>query len=171
MRLLVATLVVVATGCADTLMQPENGTGPFEGRWNGRTWKGRGFAVLVDDTLYLIGHRRPDPRYFNDEYVRVRMPFDGERRYTIDSGYASLEHVVGGDAGYFPSARGLLTITDVDQARTQVRGMVVLSSTAPSLEWTFEDGRFLLPIHTSFSDGWRALGNAGVPRGFPRSIF
>jgi hypothetical protein len=156
-RLVAACLAVpFATalgGCAESTAEPvlPDGTGSFEGRWNGEAWKGHGYAVLVDDTLYLLGHRQRDPRLYPDEFVRVETRFLGEGTFHLASGDASLDEVVGGDAGYFTPAGGTLSLSRFDEERARLEGTVTLTGEGPNGVMRFEGGSFRVPVYTSFS--------------------
>jgi hypothetical protein len=132
-------------------LAPRAGLGTFDGRWDGAAWHGYGYAVLVADTLFVVGHR-PDPRYYYDEYVRARVLFHGVATYAVSAGMASLEQIVGGDAGYFPDAAGELDVTEYDASAARVRGVVQLASVEPSHPWKFEQGAFDVPVYARWQD-------------------
>ena len=143
-------LTVALTACRDGgPTAPAPGFGTVRGRWDGRAWSGLGYAVLHGDTLDLVGHR-PDPRALYDEYVRVRVAFRGAAAYQVGADAASLEKIVGGDAGYFPAARGELRVAEYAAGR--VRGTLSLASAEPRLPWRFEQGRFDVPVYARWAD-------------------
>ena len=161
-RRLAALLVALAPlvgGCTSgDLIGPSPGYGTFEGRWDGEPWRGQGHAVLFEDTLYLNGHR-PDSRSYYDEYVRVRVPFRGAGTYAVSPAAASLEQIVGGDAGWFPGARGELRVMHYDPAAGRIRGTVQLSAAEQGFTWRFDAGVFDVPVYKHWS---------AVPRSLPR---
>jgi hypothetical protein len=143
-------LAGLLAGCrGDGPAAPAPGFGAVAGRWDGAEWAGLGYAVLENDTLDLVGHR-PDPRSYYDEYVRVRVAFRGEAAYAVGAEAASLAKLVGGDAGYFPAARGELHVVDYTAGR--VRGTLSLASSEPRLPWRFEGGSFDVPVYARWAD-------------------
>lgn len=143
---------LLSAGCGgDGPSAPTAGFGEFSGRWDGEVWRGRGYAVLQADTLYLVGHRA-DPRYFYDELVRVRVAFRGTGTYGIPTALATLAQVTGGDAGHFPAASGALQVTHYDAAGSRVRGTVHLTTAERGLTWRFESGTFDVPVYASWVD-------------------
>ena len=146
------TLVVLAlAGCANDGFEPMRGFGTFEGQWDGMEWHGQGYAVLVNDTLYITGHR-PDPDVYYDEFVQVRVPFTGAATYTLDAAHGALKQVTGGDAGYMSGARGELRVTQYDAQGARVRGTLQLTSVLPGLNWRFDSGSFDVPIYDSWAE-------------------
>jgi hypothetical protein len=127
------------------------GYGRFAGIWNGEAWSGLGYAVIRNDTLFLVGHR-PDSQYYYDEYVNVSTPFTGTGTYEIDPAEGRLSSITGGDAGYFPSASGTLSVTLYESESRRLEGTVSLVSASAGLPWTFEDGTFDVPIYREFSE-------------------
>jgi hypothetical protein len=147
-----AAVLLAAAGCAsDDPAAPSaiEGLGSLAGRWDGKEWRGYGYAVLQRDTLFLVGHR-PDPQYFYDERVRARVPFRGAGTYELAVKDASLEQITGGDAGYFPGATGELQLTQYDATAARVRGTLRLTAAEHGFAWRFEQG--------SFGGGLHALG-------------
>jgi hypothetical protein len=151
--LLIATFLAPVLHACDRnhALAPARGFGAFEGRWDGSPWIGQGYAVLLDDTLYVTGHR-PDPRVYYDEFVQVRVPFAGAGTYAVDSLRGTLEQVTGGDAGYFVRARGELRVTSFDAVAGRVRGTVQLAAVGPHFGWRFEGGEFDVPLYVRWSD-------------------
>ena len=149
---LLVLLAAALAGCAaDRATAAETGFGTMAGRWDGADWQGLGHAVLDGDTLYLVGHR-PDPRSYYDEYVRVRVAFRGAADYEVRPSHGSLAHIWGGDAGYFPDARGELRIAEYVAAPARVRGTLSLVSTDPRLPWRFDGGAFDVPLYARPAD-------------------
>ena len=130
----------------------EAGLGPFRGAWNQETWNGRGYAVLIDDTLHITGHRRPVSSQFYDETVRITIPFAGTGTYEVESGAAEMWEIVGGDAGYFASVSGEMRITRVDVAAKQIEGFLQLHGNGYGRPWSLTNVEFTLPIYSSFNE-------------------
>src|SRR5687768_7353335 len=145
-----AAFVIIGCG-GDPLSPLPDGFGRFTGIWNGDSWSGFGYAVIRNDTLFLVGHR-PDRKYYYDEYVHVSMPFTGTGTYTIDPAEGHLSAVVGGDAGFFRSASGMLSVSLYESDSRTVEGTVSLVAASASATWTFENGRFRVPIYDDFGD-------------------
>jgi hypothetical protein len=146
---LAAFVIISCSG--DPLAPLPDGFGRFTGIWDGDSWSGLGYAVIRNDTLFLVGHR-PDPKYYHDEYVDVSTPFTGTGTYTIDPAEGHLSMVVGGDAGFFRSASGILSVTRYESESRTLEGTVSLVAASASATWTFEDGRFRVPIYDDFGD-------------------
>lgn len=127
-----------------------DGTGPFNGFWDGSRWLGRGYAVTQGDTIHIVGHR-PDRTYWYDEYVRIDVALDGPGVYELPAdGTARLAKITGGDAGWFPGASGTVTI---DSVKGRIYGTVELEADGPDGKlWTFKLGRFELPIYSSYAN-------------------
>ena len=150
-RLIAAVCVMAISACGGggpTALGPAEGFGPFTGRWDGESWRGYGFAVVRDDSLFLSAHR-PDPRYYYDEYVRVATPFAGIGTYEIAADGGRLAKMTGGDAGHFPSASGTLRVTSYEIGSGTIKGTIALVSAKEALPWTFL-GAFSVPIYESF---------------------
>lgn len=142
----------VAAGCGGRdPVSPRADLGSFVGRWDGASWRGQGYAVLAADTLYLVGHR-PDARYFYDEYVRVKVRFQGEATYTLESSDAAMWQVTGGDAGYLPSAAGEMRVTRYDATAARISGTVRLATTGGTHTWRFDDGTFAVPVFADWAE-------------------
>ena len=142
--------------CDEDPVAPDAGFGVFEGRWDGKDWRGQGYAVLIADTLHLFGHR-PDPQSYYDEFVRARVRFTGPGTYAVATEQGSMEQITGGDAGYFPSASGELRVTRYDATTRRVAGTLRLRVTDPryppgTFDWRFEDGTFDVPVYTRWED-------------------
>ena len=146
----VCAMVISACGGDPTALDPVEGFGPFTGRWNGESWRGYGYAVVRNDSLFLVAHR-PDPRYYYDEYVRVTTPFAGRGTYEIAADGGRLAQVTGGDAGHFPSASGTLRVTSYEIGSGMMKGTVSLVSANDALPWTFVGGAFSVPVYESFA--------------------
>ena len=150
--LLASVLLALASACGESLLGPApEGFGPFAGKWDGERWEAMGYAVLDGDTLHVVGHR-PDPKYYYDEYVQVRVPYQGVGTYEIPAHRGSLAKITGGDAGYFPDAAGVLRITGYSAAEQRARGTLHLEADGPDGRWRFEDGAFEVPVYASFRD-------------------
>jgi hypothetical protein len=122
--------------------------GTFEGTWDGAAWRGNAYAVLQGDSLTVVG-RRPDPKYFYDEYVRVRVRFTGPGTYPVAESQGELGKIVGGDAGWFPPSAGTLVIDSYDQGSHTVSGSVTLRAESMQPAWD-ASGRFEAPVYSSF---------------------
>ena len=142
--------MVGVLACTD-ILEPgsPDGNRAFTGTWNGSAWSGRGYAVIHDDTLYLLGEEPLRPRGY-DRYVRVQTPFRGSGRYIIDAGEGELG-ALDGDAGYFPPASGVLVVTSDGGSPRILEGRVWLSSTERGLPWKFEHGEFRVRVYTAFN--------------------
>lgn len=154
----VALAITMAAACADAPTEAGSFDGPFEGRWNGRDWNGRGFAVLMQDTLYLIGHQDIYDQGHYEQQVRVQVRYDGAGRYQLDgtpARQARMAEIVGGDAGYFPGATGDMTLRELESG-TWLEGTIHLAATGPNGPWGFEDGEFRVRVYDSFQKvpGW-----------------
>ena len=156
---LAALAAAILSACSSGPSDPsERQVGSFEGRWDGLPWRGRSYAVLQRDTLFVVGHR-PDPKVYYDEYIRARVPFSGTGTYPIEGRAGQLAKISGGDAGYFPDATGTLTIRSYDaQART-VAGEISLRAESVNPAWHAQ-GEFHTPVYSSFAE---------VPSAKPRS--
>jgi hypothetical protein len=149
--LCVAISSFVGSGCRpDNVLNVDSGFGPFEGEWDGRAWRGRGYVVLTGDSLFLFGHRRPVDEQFYDEIVRVSIAFNGVGSYTIVGEHAQLGKVVGGDAGYFTSASGVLEIARADRINLRAEGTLELRGQSHDGTWRLERVTFNVPIYTRF---------------------
>lgn len=149
--LCLATLLTLGLGaCERDPLRASSGA--FVGRWDGARWEGGGHALLVGDTLRIVGHR-PDRRSHYDEYVWVHVPFAGTGTYALDTTHAQLQKVVGGDAGWFPRARGTLVVTHFSREERRVRGEIELTADGPDGKtWRFEEGRFDLALYFDYRD-------------------
>ena len=138
-------------GCADGLLPSRDGElGTFDGSWDGATWRGTAFAVLQGDSLTVVAHR-PDPKYFYDEYVQVRVRFDGVGSYAVPEAAGGLSKITGGDAGYFPPAGGTLVITAYDAGSRAIAGSVTLRARSMNPEW-IASGSFAAPVYSSLAE-------------------
>lgn len=138
-----------SAGCLESTTAPARTEGPelrgsFAGHWDSETWQGDAYAVLQGETLFLIAHR-PDPRYFYDEYIEAELHFTGPGTYDIAREAGRLSKITGGDAGYFPSAAGLLVVREFDSATRTVAGTLVLTADHNQTEWVVE-GQFTAPV-------------------------
>ena len=138
-------------GCGDRAEPLGPDYRAFTGKWNGDAWSGRGYAVIRHDTLFLVGHRSGSPSYY-DEYVGVTTVFTGIGVYAIRDTEGRLSAVVGGDAGYFPSASGILSITSDRGDPRMLEGTLSLTSTNRNLPWSFRDGRFRVQVYGDFDE-------------------
>jgi hypothetical protein len=138
-------------GCSDGLLTSrDDELGTFDGTWDGATWRGTAYAVLQGDSLTVVGHR-PDPKYFYDEYVQVRIRFTGPGTYTVPETAAGLAKITGGDAGSFPTADGTVVITGYDAGSRTISGAVILRARSMSPEWN-ASGSFAAPVYRSFAE-------------------
>lgn len=150
---LIAAIVLMA-GCeqaTDTGTGVAPGLGPFEGLWNETSWNGRGYVVLVRDTLYVTGHHRPVARTFYDERVTVTVPFTGAGTYHLSGAEAELWEITGGDAGYFARVAGEMVITRIDWASMEIEGHLELRGNGYDRAWSLTAAEFKLPIYSSFN--------------------
>ncbi len=154
MRVRMLMQVVAAAGvlaaCSDGLLAPgEREAGTFRGTWDGASWSGRSYAVLHDDTMTVVGHRK-DPQYFYDEYIQARVAFTGPGTYAIGESGGQLGKIVGGDAGWTPPAAGTLVIRAYDASAHTVSGEVALRATSFTPAWD-ASGSFDAPVYSSFT--------------------
>jgi hypothetical protein len=79
-------VLVLACACrhADTF-GPADGLGVVSGEWDGAACRGYGYAVVSGEGITLVG-RRPDPRFYYDELVRVWFPPTGVGTYAVPDG-------------------------------------------------------------------------------------
>jgi hypothetical protein len=151
-RVFLLIFALAAMACGDDPFRPNvDGFGQVSGKWNGKVWSGLGYAVIRHDSLLLVGHW-PDPKHYYDEYVVVSTPFVGPATYLVDAAQGSLSSVVGGDAGYFVSASGSMTVTRYDSESRTLEGTVSLTSSSATLPWTFEQGSFNVPVYGDGAD-------------------
>lgn len=148
-----AVAAVLLAGCADDLLPPDQG-GNFVGVWDGAVWTGKAFAVLQNDSLTVVAHRK-DPQYYYDEYVQAKVPFTGPGTYTIPESAGQLARIVGGDAGYFPPAAGTLVIRAYDASAHTVSGDVTLRATSMQPAWD-ATGSFEARVFTNFDQATSA---------------
>jgi hypothetical protein len=137
-------------GCSDILTSRDGELGTFDGTWDGATWRGSAYAVLQGDSLTVVGHR-PDPRFFYDEYVQVRVRFDGPGSYPVPESDGMLSKIDGGDAGWMPYARGTLLVTAYDAGAGAVSGYVTLRASSFDPVWQ-ASGNFTAPVYARFTD-------------------
>jgi len=142
--------IVGLVGCSDGGVDPLfPDTRAFTGTWNGDAWSGSGYAIIRNDSLFLVGRRQSNTSYY-DEYVTVTTLFTGIGVYAIHGNEGRLSSIVGGDAGYFPSAAGTLAITrDAGDPRT-LEGTLSLTSVDKNLPYKFSDGRFRVRVYSDF---------------------
>lgn len=119
--------------------------------WNETGWNGRGYVVLVNDTLYVTGHRRPVPKEFYGERVSVRVPFAGVGTYELTGAEAELWEITGGDAGYFARVTGEMVVTRVNREGMQIEGHLDLRGHGYSRAWSLTGAELKLPIYSSFN--------------------
>jgi hypothetical protein len=142
-------LLLVVSGCSGSPTGSSVDDGTFVGRWDGNRWEGHAYAVLQDDTLFIIAHR-PDPEYFYDEYIHAKLPYTGPGSYAIPESDGELRKITGGDAGYFPKASGTLTVHDGPPEALRVSGQLTLTADHFGTLWT-ADGAFDAPVYSSFA--------------------
>jgi hypothetical protein len=147
--LALACFCLPATGCSPDAVTEFGTHGRFSGEWDDQPWSGRGYAVLVSDTLFLFGHRRPVSNQFYDEEIWLAVPFVGVGRYEIHA-MARLSKITGGDAGYFYSGSGELLLESVDLANQRLEGRLELVANGHDGPWRFENGVVNLPIYFTF---------------------
>ncbi len=143
-------LGAILAACSSPSHPSERLEGSFEGRWDDAPWRGRAYAVLRGDTLY-VGAHRPDPKYFYDEHVQAQVLFSGAGTYPIRGRAGQLARITGGDAGHFPDAEGTLVVHSYnDQTRT-VMGELYLHAESMQPAWQVQ-GQFRAPVYTSFTE-------------------
>ena len=139
----------VLAGCSDGLLgRGSLQRGTFDGSWDGAEWRGSAYAVLQHDSLFVFAHR-PDPQYFYDEYVQVRVRFSGKGTYPIAESQAELAKITGGDAGWSTPSAGTLVIDSYDEQSHTVSGSVSLRGESMQPAWR-ASGRFDAPVYASF---------------------
>lgn len=138
-------------GCSNGLLPSrDGGLGTFDGTWDGAAWRGSAYAVLQGDSLTVVGHR-PDPKFFYDEYVQVRVRFDGPGTYSVPESDGMLSKIDGGDAGWMPYAGGTLLVTAYDAGSRTVSGYVTLRASSIAPAWQ-ASGNFTAPVYARFAD-------------------
>jgi len=144
-----ALAAAVLGGCSGGLLSDDGpGAGTFSGTWDGAAWNGRSYAVLHDDTMTVVGHRK-DPQYYYDEYIQVQVAFTGPGTYAVSESAGVLKKITGGDAGFFPPAAGTLVIRGYDASAHTVAGQVTLRATSFQPAWD-ASGSFDAPVYSSF---------------------
>ena len=156
--ILALALALTLGACKDDTTNLERLGGPFEGRWNGREWDGHGFAVLMQDTLYIVGHLDVYDQGYYEQQVRIQVSYAGGGRYVLDgtpARQARMAQIVGGDAGYFPGATGEMFVRELEGG-TVMEGTLRLTANGPNGPWGFEDGEFRVQVYDSFLEvpGW-----------------
>ncbi|GAC1515705.1 MAG: hypothetical protein NVS1B4_07300 [Gemmatimonadaceae bacterium] len=148
-------VATVAVGCGRgagvVAPPPPSPFGTLTGVWTGVAWSGLAYAVLLHDTLHVVGHR-VDPQYYYDEHVQTRVSYRGVGEYPVGSSVTSLLKVVGGD-GIVGSAgaEGVVQITSVVDGGNRLEGTMRLTATTGARGWTFTDGSFSVPVYRSWA--------------------
>jgi hypothetical protein len=143
-------LLLLVAGCSGSPTSSNVDRGAFIGRWDGSRWEGHAYAVLQNDTLFILAHR-PDSKYFYDEYVHAKLQYAGPQTYSIPESAGELRKITGGDAGYFPKAGGTLTVHEHSLHPHRISGDLVLTADHFGTLWTVE-GQFEAPVFSSFSE-------------------
>jgi hypothetical protein len=143
-------LLLLLSGCSGSPTASSVDPGTFVGRWDGSRWEGHAYAVLQNDTLFIIAHR-PDPEYFYDEFIRAKLPYTGPGSYAVPEPDGELMKITGGDAGHFPRAGGTLTVHGYSSHPHRISGQLELTADHFGTLWT-ADGEFDAPVYSSFGD-------------------
>ena len=141
--------LVALSGCGDDLFELPAGFGRFEGRLNDAGWIGYGYAVIQNDSLYLVGRRDVAPGGNDAEEIRVRMRFTGVGNFTLNAGNSEFAEIVSGFATAFPGT-GQLQLATYDGSF--LVGTVALTSQGPNGARRFESGTFDVPVFMSFGE-------------------
>lgn len=145
--ILVWSLLLFAS-CGNSLVgPPPSGFGTFRGRLNGEPWNGYGWAVLVNDTLYLFGRRDINTEIGAAEEIRMNVPFTGVGSYQVTN--AIHGEVQTGNTTFSARASGPMQLSTYD-------GVFILATVSVSVTgpggWSMENGQLDMPVFHSWDD-------------------
>ncbi len=155
MRLIKRHIAVVVlslltlSACGDDLFELPSGFGRFEGRLNDAPWNGYGYAVIQNDTLYLVGRRDIAPGGNDAEEMRVRVPFTGAGTYQLTGASAEFADIVTGISTSLP-ATGQMELATYDGIFSV--GTITLTAQTAGGTRRFTAGTFDVPVFMSFGE-------------------